>query len=71
MVKRLAESWDHWVNVTDGIKGYTISEKVKGRSKRRRFIVPRTNVEAVEQYLKDGSFVSASTWLELERIRDD
>lgn|GEM_PF-5143143 len=71
MVERLAESWDNWVDITDDIRGYTISLKVKGRAKRRRLIVPLENVEAVERHLKDGSWVSSTMWLELELIPDD
>jgi len=70
MMRRQAESWDKMVNVTDGVKGFVISEKVKGRSKRQRFFVPMENVEEAERHLSVDSLPSSWVYMELERIVD-
>jgi len=70
MVRRLAESWDFASFAEEGVRGFSIFEKVRGRSKRQEFFVPMANVEEAERHLSVGGLPGAWVHLELERIKD-
>lgn len=66
--EQMAESWDHYT--LRGVKGFALYVKIKGRVKRRRLFVPATDVEIVERYLTEGTFLPHTVLSELEEIRD-
>jgi hypothetical protein len=57
-------SWDKYPD------GFLIYEKVIGRRKQRKFIVPAELVHRIARSVEEGTFVAPSEWEELDEIRD-
>lgn len=58
------ESWEETAS------GFYIYDKVKGRSRRRKFFIPLSLTETAERHKNDGTFLPETKWSYLREIKD-